>query len=167
MLDNKQTSKISLYFLMWWVFGIIAGFGVANAWTVEYTDLGIKRATAQPDAIQSASDEDLCGLKVVECDSSILREVSAYNIGDPAQTDSSPCIGATGENLCAALDRGEKIVATNELPLHSKVEINGEVYVVKDRMNKRFNHRYDIAFKANEKSRAINFGIQILNVKYL
>lgn len=52
MLDNKRTSKIALYFLMWWVFAIIVSFNVANAWEYEYTDLVVKRTISQPGALQ-------------------------------------------------------------------------------------------------------------------
>jgi len=30
-----------------------------------------------------------------------IREVSAYNVGDPKQNYGNPCISANGENICA------------------------------------------------------------------
>lgn len=116
-------------------------------------------------------DQTTCGLDVVVCPGeepdgkgAMIRTVTAYNVGDPNQTDSSPCIGATGEDLCEALDRGEKIVATNELPLGSQVKINGEVYTVKDRTSSRYHNRYDIAFTFDQKHEALEWGVKNLEV---
>ena len=46
-------------------------------------------------------------------ESETIRVVTAYNAGDPAQTDDSPCISASGEDLCAALELGQKRCAAN------------------------------------------------------
>ncbi len=65
--------------------------------------------------------------------------VTSYN-SEVAQTDSSPCITASGLDVC---QRGsEDIVATNDLPLHTKIlipEYFGEkIFYVEDRMNVRY-----------------------------
>lgn len=113
-----------------------------------------------------SANYDPCGLEVVECEgeTAMIRTITAYNVGDPSQTDSSPCIGATGENLCEALAHGEKIVATNELPLGSKVAIAGEVYTVKDRTSGRYQYRYDIAYPAEQYQEALEWGVRDLEV---
>jgi 3D (Asp-Asp-Asp) domain-containing protein len=92
------------------------------------------------------------------------REVTAYNLIDE-QTDDTPCIGASGDDMCERLDKGEKICAANFVPLRSKLYIDGlGECLVLDRMNGRFNHRVDIAMKENEINRAIKFGVQRLKV---
>lgn len=97
--------------------------------------------------------------------SQTIREVTAYNAGDPDQTDSTPCDGAGG-NICERLEAGEKICAANFVPLGTKLEVEGYgECTVLDRMNSRFKNRVDIAFKVTEKERALKFGIQTLNVK--
>ncbi len=88
------------------------------------------------------------------------RVVTAYN-PIVEQTDSRPCEGALPEiNLCTTtLD----IVATNELPLRSIVQINGKEYLVADRTNSKYHYRYDILMR--DKQDAINFGKKILMIK--
>ena len=39
-----------------------------------------------------------------------IREVTAYNVGDPKQNYGDPCIAANGENICTALKLGLKIL---------------------------------------------------------
>ena len=95
----------------------------------------------------------------------VLREVTMYNAGDPAQTDSSPCISANGENVCNAIALGYKRCAANFVPLGTDLIIQnyGECKVT-DRMNSRYKNRVDIAVGADEYQRAINFGLQNLLV---
>jgi 3D (Asp-Asp-Asp) domain-containing protein len=96
----------------------------------------------------------------------VVREVTAYNVGDPEQTDESPCIGAAGVNLCELVENGIIVFATNAYPLHSKICIDkigcGEVL---DRMAKRFTNRVDVAMSLQEADRAVHFGRQKLLVK--
>lgn len=99
--------------------------------------------------------------------SKTLRTVTAYNAGDPAQCDSTPCIGASGKDICKILASGGKVAAANFVPLGSKLRINGEVYTVEDRMNKRYPNRVDIAMRLDEKERAIKFGTQTLEVEII
>ena len=94
-----------------------------------------------------------------------IKEITAYNVGDINQTDDSPCISANGENICLALEKGFKRCATNFLPFGTLIEIeNYGICMITDRTNKRYTDRIDIAMKKNEYQRAINFGIQKLNV---
>jgi len=93
------------------------------------------------------------------------REISAYNAGDPNQCDSSPCIAANGENVCTAIALGYKRCAANFVPFGTILDIEhyGECLVV-DRMNRRFPNRVDIAMPADQKDRALQFGLQNLLV---
>ena len=76
--------------------------------------------------------------------------VSAYN-ADPAQTDDSPCITASGYNLC---ERGGQVVANNCFAFGTKIEIQGVVYEVQDRMNARYDCNYlDIYMEKYEDAR--------------
>ncbi len=96
----------------------------------------------------------------------IVREVTAYNAGDPYQTDSTPCISASGDNICNLLAQGQIIFASNEFPIGTKLYVEGiGEGTVLDRMNRRYKTRIDVAMQAHEKPRAIAFGLQNLEIK--
>lgn len=93
--------------------------------------------------------------------SAVLREVTAYNVGDRKQTDRTPCIGATGVDLCRLVDRGLNVCAANFVDLGTTLVIEefGECRVL-DRMNSRYSHRVDIAMRKDEVRKAVEFGLQ-------
>lgn len=96
----------------------------------------------------------------------LVREVTAYNVGRRNQTSGSPCIGATGQNLCRLIAQGLKICAANFVA--PKTILNIEGYgecLVLDRMHRRFSHRVDIAMREEEVGRAVEFGIRRLQVE--
>ncbi len=76
------------------------------------------------------------------------------------QTDSSPCITATGFNVCK--HNKENIIAANFLPFGTKVRIpelyGDKVFIVQDRMNKRYSSRVDIWMKTRGKAK--QFGVK-------
>ena len=97
-----------------------------------------------------------------------VREVTAYNVGDPTQTSGDPCIAANGEDICAALAAGMRRCAANFVPFGTRLEITHVgVCTVTDRMNRRYRSRVDIAMNPDEKQKALQFGIQKLRVKIL
>ena len=100
--------------------------------------------------------------------SETIRVVTAYNAGDPGQTDDTPCISASGENICKALAKGKKRCAANFVPLgsHLHVEKIG-VCLVTDRTNKRYRNRVDIAMQKDKYHEARRFGRQKLTVKII
>ncbi|MEE9496024.1 MAG: hypothetical protein V3V39_05810, partial [Desulfobacterales bacterium] len=71
--------------------------------------------------------------------SASIREVTAYNVGDPKQNYGNPCISANGENICAALNLGFKRCAANFVPFGTQLYIDHYgVCTVTDRMNRRY-----------------------------
>ena len=97
-----------------------------------------------------------------------LREVTAYNVGDPDQNWGDPCQSANGENICAALDSGSKRCAANFVPFGTLLRIaHYGICTVTDRMNRRYADRVDIAMKKNEKKKALHFGLRRLQVTVL
>ena len=91
--------------------------------------------------------------------STSFHTFTAYN-SEVAQTDDTPCITANGFDLC---QHGiEDTVAANFLAMGTKIRIPdlyGErIFVVRDRMNKRFPDRVDI-WMVN-KSDALKFGVK-------
>lgn len=100
--------------------------------------------------------------------SQTVRVVTAYNVGDPKQTDSTPCISANGEDICKALDNGEMRCAANFVPLGSHLYVDKiGICKVTDRLNRRYRNRVDIAMKKTEYKKAIKFGRQKLIVKII
>ena len=101
-------------------------------------------------------------------ESETVRIVTAYNAGDPRQTDDTPCISANGENICNALADGQKRCAANFVPLGSSIYIDKiGVCQVTDRTNRRYRNRVDIAMQKHEYDKALRFGRQKLHVKIL
>ena len=89
--------------------------------------------------------------------SETIRVVTAYNVGDPRQTDDTPCISANGENICKALADGEMRCAANFVPLGSRLYVEKiGVCLVTDRMNKRYRNRVDIAMQKDEYRKAMS-----------
>ena len=100
--------------------------------------------------------------------SETIRVVTAYNAGDPKQTDDTPCVSANGENLCTALGKGKKRCAANFVPLGSRLHVEKiGVCLVTDRTNKRYRNRVDIAMQRKDYHKARRFGRQKLRVKIL
>jgi 3D (Asp-Asp-Asp) domain-containing protein len=97
-----------------------------------------------------------------------VRLVTAYNVGDPFQTDGNPCVGASNGNLCRAIAHGEKVCAANFVPLNTYLYIRGYgIYRVADRLNRRFKNRVDIAMASHLQHKAREFGVKYLAVKVL
>ncbi|MFA5359829.1 MAG: hypothetical protein WC349_02615 [Patescibacteria group bacterium] len=92
--------------------------------------------------------------------------ITAYN-SEVGQTDNSPCITANGFDVCK--NGIEDTVAANFLPFGTKVKIpalfGDRVFVVRDRMNKRFSDRVDVWML--EKSAAIKFGAKVAKIEVL
>ena len=85
----------------------------------------------------------------------ITVDVTAYS-STPDQTDDTPFITASGAHVA------DGIVAANFLPLHTKVKIPSlfgeKIFVVEDRMNRRYTERMDIWMETREA--AIKFGLK-------
>lgn len=97
-----------------------------------------------------------------------VRTVTAYNVGDTAQTDDTPCTDASNSNICLAVDRGELRCAANFVPLGTQLHIEKVgTCTVTDRMNRRYKNRVDLAFPKHKKAEALRFGKQKLHVEVL
>jgi 3D (Asp-Asp-Asp) domain-containing protein len=84
---------------------------------------------------------------------------TAYT-ADEAQTDNSPTITASNETV------REGFIANNCLPFGTKIRIDGKVFEVQDRMNKRYGcDNFDIYM--TEYSDAINFGRQVMKYEII
>jgi len=90
--------------------------------------------------------------------------ITAYN-SDPAQTDDTPCITANGFDVCE--HNQEDTIAANFLKFGTKVRIpelyGDRIFVVRDRMNKRYTNRVDIWMKDKADARA--FGVKVAKIE--
>lgn len=86
--------------------------------------------------------------------------VTAYS-STPDQTDSTPFITASGSRVHPGT------LAANFLPFGTKVRFpefdKDRIFIVEDRMNKRFSHRADIWMETREEAK--QFGLQRLKME--
>jgi len=115
------------------------------------------------ETIPTATTTAETGPKVIRTSKHVM---TAYN-SDPRQTDDSPCITANGFNVC---DHGvEDTIAANFLKFGTKVMIpdlfGDRVFIVRDRMNKRFPDRVDIWMKNIDDAR--KFGVKTAQIQVI
>lgn len=98
---------------------------------------------------------------------------TAYS-SEAAQTDSTPCIPAMWKfDLCANFAKTgiEDTIAANFLPLGTEVRFpdlyGDKVFVVRDRMNSKYNGKSRIDFWKSNKPSAITFGAQRIKMEVL
>ncbi len=95
----------------------------------------------------------------------VVSEVSGYN-PVPEQTDSTPCITASGKDIC---NHEVDVVAANWLKFGTKIRIpeyfGDRIFTVEDRMNKRYPNNTDVLFY--DKQEAREFGRRTLVIQIL
>ncbi len=189
LFNKKQTKQISL-----WLVAVVAFELLFFPWPTLATDRADKQPVLTAEALSfdleanNIVPRDLTGDRwslrlpqdeiVVEDNQKANGQFSdrltksrkvvltAYN-SDKAQCDDSPCITASGFNVC---QHGiEDTVAANFLPLGAKIKIpalfGDRVFVVRDRMAKRHQNRVDIWMK--DYGSAIKFGIKTATIEIL
>jgi 3D (Asp-Asp-Asp) domain-containing protein len=113
--------------------------------------------------VEGASADEEYQPKVI---STGTYKMTAYT-SEVAQTDSTPCITANGYNVCKS--GVEDTIAANFLEFGTKVRIpelyGDRVFIVRDRMNRRYTNRVDIWMK--DKHDAIHFGVQVAKIEVL
>jgi hypothetical protein len=76
---------------------------------------------------------------------SLHHEVRAFVTGYntvTGQTDSTPCIAASGADICG---RRDAVACPRHIGLGTTVEIRGATYVCEDRLAKKYDSRFDIS----------------------
>jgi hypothetical protein len=77
----------------------------------------------------------------------LFAHVTGYNTV-PAQTDSTPCIAASGANICG---RSDAIACPRGIKLGTMIEIKGKMYVCEDRTARKYDSRFDISCDKNKR----------------
>ncbi len=127
-----------------------------DAATVALIIESMQNATKQHGALPSSED--------AEPRQTYTIPMTAYT-SDVAQTDDTPCITASGLDVC---ERNiENVVAANFLPLGTRLRIpelyGDRVFYVEDRMNARYYKKMDIWMKNYDD--AINFGLKYATIE--
>lgn len=109
-------------------------------------------------------NKDLPQVNEIKVEKVGYHVITAYT-SEKGQTDNSPCITASGFNLC---DHGvEDTLAANFLPLGAKVRIpdlfGDRVFTIRDRMNARYANRLDIWMQ--NKADAKIFGVKKVKIE--
>jgi hypothetical protein len=75
----------------------------------------------------------------------LFQDVKAYVTGyntTPGQTDDTPCIAASGLNICG---RTDAVACPRRISLGTVLQIRGMLYVCEDRLAKKYDSRFDIS----------------------
>ena len=143
---KKITQKLAHGFIALALLGNISTFTASLLSKADALGLIENTLEATSLAAKSPLDEGVKRLTV---------HIPAYS-SPPDQTDDTPFITAANTRV------RDGIVAANFLPLYTRIkipELFGEkVFVVEDRMNRRYQNRVDIWFASRED--AIKFGIK-------
>ena len=111
-----------------------------------------------PREFNVSSDSKNLGAKIKE----LVISVTAYS-STLDQTDDSPFVTARGTYV------RDGIVAANFLPFGTKIKIpeifGDKIFIVEDRMNRRFWHKIDIWFPDRES--ALEFGIKTAKIQII
>jgi len=92
----------------------------------------------------------------------VVATVTAYNTLE-AQTDDTPCIAASGDNICG---RRDVVACPSRIPLGTWVVINEERYECLDRTARKYDGRFDISFDKDVQA-ALEWGKPHLEVTIL
>lgn len=84
----------------------------------------------------------------------VQARVTGYNTV-PEQTDATPCLAASGHNICG---RSDVVACPRYIQLGTKVEIDGKIYTCLDRTAKKYGNRFDISCDKDKKCPALVTG---------
>ncbi len=138
--------------------------------TVENKINNIVSAMVEDVEEEDKEDNNLNNISIEEKYRNKIKKIYSTNVtsynSEIAQTDSSPCITASGLNIC---ERGvEDIVAANDLPLHTKIlipEYFGEkIFYVEDRMNVRYTGTGRIDIWMRDKDNSKQWGVKYTKI---
>ena len=144
MLHNCQSIMKYLIYLGIIVAAILVGIGIAS-------EIPSRQFTIIPEEEPIKIEKEMVGHRVI----------TAYNAVEE-QTDNTPCISASGMNVCKTYKR---VCASNEFPFGTLLLINGRVWDVQDRTNSRYNYRIDLLM--DDHAEAMEWGSRVLEVNII
>lgn len=131
----------------WVIYSLVTSFGSIFLALIFFSASPLPRS-------EKKSDANYERVYVLHC-----PRVSAYN-SEVGQCDADPFITASGMDL--RKNNKENVVATNILPLGTRIRIpeyfGDRIFYVEDRMNRRYKNAFDIWMKS--KKEALQFGVK-------
>ncbi|MBI4435615.1 3D domain-containing protein [Candidatus Uhrbacteria bacterium] len=164
---RRQASSLSLVAFVLVVATYVLFPKLANA-DMEFENIGLSSETVSMIVASMQNVTEDYGRLPVAGEAPARRHytipITAYT-SEVEQTDESPCITASGLDVC---ERDmENVVAANFLPLGTRVKIpelyGDRVFYVEDRMNQRYNYKMDIWMKDLADAKA--FGVQYVTIE--
>lgn len=164
---RRQASSLSLVVFVSVVAAYVLFPKLANA-DMEFESLVLGDETVSMIIDSMQNETEAYGRLPVSDDAVARRQftipMTAYT-SEVGQTDESPCITASGLDVCER--NMENIVAANFLPLGTRVKIpelyGDRVFYVEDRMNARYNYKMDIWM--DDLSDAEAFGVKYVTIE--
>lgn len=152
--DKRYLLLIKLMILLLFITGVLIGFFIRDGKVEEYSNYG-----GYSDNFISAINsplfiEYIASASLMDTPTTIYAWTTGYNSVE-AQTDSTPCIGAGGY-ICGMTN---VVACPREIPLGTWISIDGEYYKCLDRLNIKYDNRFDIFFD-KDLDGAINYGKQ-------
>ncbi|HSX24438.1 MAG TPA: hypothetical protein VLG69_00515 [Candidatus Andersenbacteria bacterium] len=109
--------------------------------------------------IQTVSNISDLGTRIPLKKGLLLRITASAYTSSSELTDSSPYTTASGTRTRYG------IIATNILPMFTKVKIGSEVFTVEDRMNSRYDQSLFLDIWLPTEQAAINFGVRTIDAQ--
>lgn len=121
----------------------------------------VKEESSPKDSVLTVVNNDSL-LNQTNLGSYLTVDVTGYS-SSPEETDADPFITASGKYV------RQGVVAANFLPIGTKIRFperfGNQIFVVEDRMNKRFYDKVDIWFETKDEAK--KFGVQTLQIEIL
>ncbi len=175
----KRTSAFALVLLYQLSFsGIASAAGNFSKLASDSTSLQVNMENLDGHTLSSSENTwDIINQNIqLQANPVQYRVLGTYNIlatgytASPEQTDDSPCVAASGYNICTG---DENVIAANfyvngkRVPFGTLVRIpsvyGDKLFVVEDRMNSRYHNNIDILFSDIHEARL--FGAQRHNIE--
>lgn len=103
-------------------------------------------------------------VKEVKAQEVDFKEVTAYITGYntvPEQTDDTPCIAASGKNICGGI---KTIACPRIYPFGTVIEVDSIFYVCEDRLATKYDDRFDVNCDKDFKCPAEVTGRKIIKI---
>lgn len=159
MLEDDDIKPIMLFLILMMIVGFLWGYVIGNNQkNVFKEEFKLLSAINSPIYV----DTQILGnvfIKDGEIAEPETNTIYAYTTGYNSyeyQTDSTPCISASGDNICG---RDNVVACPRSIPLGTWLKIDGKSYQCLDRLSEKYDDRIDIFFDKDIAS-ALEWGIQ-------
>jgi len=170
MLEDDDIKPIMFFVIIMTLIGFLWGYVIGANKKIDVESFTILSAVNSPVFMrtQVLGSVFIKDNEVLEIPTDELKIVYAYVSGYNTvhwQTDSTPCIAASGDNICG---RTDVVACPRYIPLGTWVKIDGKNYQCLDRMAEKYtnDNYFDISFDKNIE-KALAWGLQYKEVTIL